>query len=314
MKIWVTGAGGFMGPYLTDFLFSKGYSILASYYPSKEKDKLLNPKIQYIECDVRNRDKVYSILKEFKPDRIFHLAAQSLPTLSWKNPWYTIETNVIGTINIFEGIKELQLNSKILVACSSAEYGFLSENEVPVKESHALKPMHPYGVSKVSQENLTYQYFRNFGIKGIPVRIFNTTGPGKENDVCSDLTKRIVEIEKGMNKRKILRVGNLSTKRAITDVRDIIRAFEISLECATIGEVYNLSGDKVYSINEIIELLKNNTNIEFELFKDASLLRPSDEPIIYGDSSKFRNETGWKQEISLEVTLNDMFKFWREKL
>lgn len=314
MKIWITGGGGFMGPHLADLLEKKGYEVLATYYPQKEKNKKVNSQVRFEECDVRDKEKVYSILKEFKPEKIFHLAAQSLPTVSWQDPHYTIETNLIGTINIFEAIKKLKLNPKILVACSSAEYGYVEEKEVPVKETHLLKPLHPYGVSKVGQEMLSYQYFKNFNIPSISVRIFNTTGPGKTNDVCSDFTKRLIEIEKGINKEKKLYVGNLEAKRAITDVRDLIKAMDIALDKATIGEVYNLSGEKVYQIKEIVEILKKLVDFEFSVEIDKKLLRPTDEPIIYGDTGKFKRETAWKQEIPLEKTLKDMLDYWREIL
>lgn len=314
MKIWITGGGGFMGPHLAEMLAGKGHKVLATYYPQGEKNKKINTKVRFEECDVRDKEKVYSILKEFKPEKIFHLAAQSLPTLSWENPWETIETNLIGTVNIFEGVKKLKLNSKVLVACSSAEYGYVEEKEVPVKESHPLKPLHPYGISKVGQEMLSYQYFKNFGISSIPVRIFNTTGPRKTNDVCSDFTKRLIEIEKGINKDKKLYVGNLESRRAITDVRDLIKAMDIALDKATIGEVYNLSGEKVYQIKEIVDILRKLVDFEFSVEVDKKLIRPSDEPIIYGDSEKFKKESGWKQEIPLEKTLKDMLEYWREVL
>lgn len=300
-----------MGPHLTNLLAEKGDEVLATYYPAEEKNKKINLKAKYEECDVRDKKRVYSILKEFKPEKIFHLAAQSYPTVSWKDPWYTIDTNLIGTVNIFEGVKELKIPCKILVAGSSAEYGYVTENEVPIKEDHSLKPLHPYGVSKVGQEMLSYQYFKNFNMNSILVRIFNTTGPGKVNDVCADFTKRLIEIEKGINKDKKLLVGNLEAKRAITDVRDIIRAFDIALDKATIGESYNLSGERVYQVSEIIEILRKLVDFEFSVEIDKKLLRTTDEPIIYGDSSKFKKETGWKQEIMLEQTLKDMLDYWR---
>ncbi len=314
MRIWITGGGGFMGPHLANLLAEKGNDVLATYYPINEKNKKINPKVRFEECDIRDRDRVYLILKEFKPEKIFHLAAQSFPTVSWKDPWYTINTNLIGTINIFEGVREFKLDPKILVACSSAEYGYVTEDEVPVKENHELKPLHPYGVSKVGQEMLSYQYFKNFGIKAIPVRIFNTTGPGKINDVCADFTKKLTEIEKGINKEGKILVGNLQTRRAITDVRDVINAFDLALDKAIYGEVYNLSGERVYQIKEIIEILRELVDFQFFVEIDKKLIRPSDEPIIYGDSMKFIKETGWKQEIPLEKTLKDMLNYWRENL
>lgn len=310
-KVWVTGAGGFMGVHLVNYLLNKGYKVLATYYNPTTDINGVDKKAQKLECDVRDKEKVFSLMKEFNPEKIFHLAAQSYPTVSWENPRYTIESNIIGTINIFEAVKKYNPKTKILNAGSSGEYGYIREDEVPIKENHSLKPLHPYGVSKVAQELLAYQYFQNFKIPSITIRIFNTTGPRKINDVCSDFTKRLIEIEKGINEKKILRVGNLKTRRAITDVRDLIKAFDLALEKATIGEVYNVSGEKAYPIEEIIAILRKLVNFEFEIWQDSKLLRSTDEPIIFGDSSKFKNETGWKQEIPLEKTLKDMLEHWR---
>ncbi len=314
MKIWITGAGGFMGVHLVNYLIEKGETVLATHFHPTTDIKDIDKKAIVEECDVRDKEKVFYLMRKFHPEKIFHLAAQSYPTVSWDDPHYTTETNVIGTINIFEALKKYNSACKILNAGSSAQYGFVHPHEVPVKEDHALQPLHPYGVSKVAQELLAYQYFKNFSIKQITIRIFNTTGPRKVNDVCADFTKRLIEIEKGINKTKIVRVGNIKTKRAITDVRDIIRAFDLALEKATIGETYNLSGEKVYAIEEIITMLKKLVDFDFEIYQDPQLIRPTDEPIIYGDSSKFKKETNWKQEIPLEKTLQDMLVYWRKIL
>ncbi len=345
MKAWITGAGGMMGQHLTRFLLEKGYQVLATYY-KPTTDIIQLPKEAIVEeCDIRNRDLVKKFLNDFQPDEIYHLAAQSYPSVSWENPWYTIETNVLGSINLFEAVKELKelsesrqqntqnnkpiYNPKILSACTSAEYGYVREDQVPVKETMHRQPLQPYGVSKLAQETLGYQYHKNFQLHIVNFRIFNTTGPFKANDVCADFTKRLVEIEKELTNNqkennntvtnqesveKKLRVGNIETKRAITDVRDLIKAFHIGLQTCPSGEVYNLSGQEVYKISDIIETLRNLVDFEFTTYIDQSLIRPTDEPIIYGDSSKFKNLTNWNQEIPLEKTLKDMLDFWRRVL
>ncbi|MEA3274489.1 MAG: GDP-mannose 4,6-dehydratase [Pseudomonadota bacterium] len=313
-KVWVTGYGGFMGVHLVDLLERKGADVLATYYRPASGLGGSQPKGRVLECDVREREEVRSLVHEFKPAKIFHLAAQSYPTVSWEDPWYTLETNVIGTTNIFEAVKESGVQCRILNACSSAEYGFVREGDVPVTEERVLRPLHPYGVSKVSQEMLGYQYFKNFGIESIAVRIFNTTGPGKVNDVCSDFTKRLMEIKKGIDDSGTLRVGNLEARRAITDVRDIIRAFDLAMDHATAGETYNLSGRTVYQIQDIVEMVRALVGFDFGLWQDPALMRHTDEPIIFGDSRKFQRETGWSQEIPLEVTLKDMLRYWEEVL
>ena len=217
-------------------------------------------------------------------------------------------------MNIFEAVKQIKPNCKILNACTSAEYGFVEPHETPIKESHELNPLQPYGVSKLAQEKLAYQYFKNFNVPSISMRIFNTTGPKKINDVCADFTKRLVEIELGLNKDKKLIIGNIETQRAITDVRDTIRGFYLALERAQIGEVYNISGKHVYKIADIIEILRKLVDFEFTLEQDPKLLRPTDEAVIYGDSTKFNKSTGWQQEIPLEQTLKDMLDYWRKTL
>ena len=314
MKVLITGGGGFIGHYMTDFLVNKGYNVLSTYYNPTTNINELNSKAIKKECDVRDKKKVYSIIKDFKPEKIFHFAAQSYPSVSWEDPWYTIETNVIGTINIFEAVKSIKLKCKILNVCSSAEYGFIDKSKIPIKEDNLLNPLHPYGVSKLAQEKLAYQYFKNFNIDSVSIRLFNTTGPRKINDVCSDFTKRLIEIEKGIKKDKKLIVGNLEAERAIIDVRDVVKAFDLALDKATMGEIYNLSGQHLYKISNIVKILRRLVNFEFELEQDKKLLRTTDESIIYGDSTKFKDKTNWKQEIPLEETLKDMLDYWRKSL
>lgn len=313
MKAFITGAGGFMGPHLVRYLHEKGKEVFSTYYEPISDINELKKLGRAEELDVRDKEKFRKMLEDFKPDTVYHLAAQSYPTVSWEKPNYTIQANVEGTINLFESLKELKLNPVVIVACSSAEYGFVKPEEVPINEEHSLLPLHPYGVSKVAEDLLTYQYYKNFGLRGIRVRIFNTTGPGKVNDVCSDFTRQAVMIEKGLQE-PIFKTGNLNAKRAITDVRDIIKAFHLLAEKGQPGEVYNASGEKAYLIKDILDIVIKTAGIDVKTETDPKLLRLTDEPIIFGDSTKLKNETGWKQEIPIEKTIKDMIEFWRIKL
>jgi nucleoside-diphosphate-sugar epimerase len=299
---------------MTNFLINRGHKVLSTYYRPTTDINELSSNAEKKECDIRDKEMVFSIIKKFKPDKIFHFAAQSYPQISWKDPWYTIETNVIGTTNIFEAIKSIGSKCKILNICSSAEYGFIDKNKIPIKEDNQLNPLHPYGVSKLAQEKLAYQYFKNFDINSVSIRLFNTTGPRKINDICSDFTKRLIEIEKGIKKDKRLIVGNLKSERAILDVRDVVNAFDLALDKCVLGEVYNLSGEYPYKILDIIEILRKLVSFKFELEQDDKLIRSTDEAVIYGDSTKFKEITGWKQEIPLQQTLQDMLNYWRIRL
>ncbi|HLC22786.1 MAG TPA: GDP-mannose 4,6-dehydratase [Candidatus Nanoarchaeia archaeon] len=314
MRVLVTGACGMMGQHLLPMLKEKeGIEILGTTYRPTTDLRELPQDVPTQELDVRDYDAVCNVISSFKPDHILHLAAQSYPAVSWKKPQYTVDTNIKGTVNLFEAVKRAKINPIILVACSSAEYGFVDEKDVPIKETHPLLPLHPYGVSKVAQDLLAYQYHKNDGIKTIRARIFNTTGPKKVNDVCSDFTKQAVLIEKGMQK-PVIHVGNLHTRRAITDVRDMVRGFMLLMEKGKYGDVYNISGEKAYPIKDILDTVLRITNVQAEVYQDPQLMRPTDEKIIFGDSSKLQEHTGWRQEIPIEQTLKDMINYWRKKL
>lgn len=318
MHIYITGAGGMVGSHMVDYLFAEGaHTIIGSYYKPTTDLNDIRHKCTLIECDVRYYQSVRQIIADNKPDKIFHLAAQSYPTVSWERPQETMDTNVNGTVNVFEAIKSVQktdagYNPVVVVACSSAEYGAsLTPENTPISEDVALLPLHPYGVSKVAQDLLSYQYFRNDNLRTIRARIFNTTGPRKTNDVTSDFTMRAVNIERG--KAQFLRVGNLNTKRAITDVRDLVSALILLSEKGTWGEVYNISGEKTYTISEIIPLIENYMGMHLPYEIDPALLRPTDEPIIFGDSSRLKKDTGWQQSYALETTIRDMIDYLRSR-
>jgi len=314
MKALVTGINGFIGSHLAECLLAKGIDVhgIVSNLTQVENIAHLRDKITLSKCDVRNQIVVKKIIRKSAPDFIFHLAAQSRPDISWKDPWGTMEVNVIGTVNIFESIRQLGLDPKILVACSSAEYGFLREDEGPIKEDHQLLPLSPYAVSKVTQDLLAYQYFQNYNLKTIRVRIFGTTGPRKIGDACSDFAKQIAEIERG-KRGPIMYVGNLETRRDLTDVRDMVEAFWFLVEKGKIGDVYNACSSRVYKIGDILNKFLEMAGTDIKVKIDPKKLRPSDEPIIVGDNSKIRKECGWRPRIPIEKTLEDILNYWRKK-
>lgn len=312
MKAYITGVGGFIGDHLVDFLLAKNVEVYGTYFRPTTDIKYSKSRIPIEECDIRDKEKLKSIIAKVNPDMIFHLAAQSYPSVSWEDPIYTMQSNVEGTLNLFEAVRELKINPIILTACSSAEYGYVAQEEIPIKEEHSLLPLHPYGVSKVGTDLLSYQYYRNFGIRTIRCRIFNTTGPRKASDVCSDFTRQAVLAEKGRN--DTIRIGNLETQRAITDVRDVINAFWLLTQKGQPGEVYNISGSKAYRIKELLDLVLSNVNAKPSIYQDPKLIRPTDEPIIMGDSTRLITATGWKQEVPIEKTIADMIEHWRGAL
>ncbi|NBH34071.1 NAD-dependent epimerase/dehydratase family protein [Clostridiaceae bacterium] len=319
MNILVTGAGGMVGSHMVERLYEQGQNVVGTYYNPTINLKELSKDIKMIECDVRYASSVERLIMEYQPEQIFHLAAQSYPTVSWSRPYETMDININGTIAIFEAIKNVRRYSKgyydpiVIVACSSAEYGEtlnqLEGNEIYVKETAELKPLHPYGVSKVGQDLISFQYFMNDQIRSIRARIFNSTGTRKVNDVTSDFTYRAVKAEKtGIYE---LRVGNLKTRRAIMDQRDLVKALLLLSEKGKAGQVYNISSEYIYEMSDIVIMIEQQLRHKLELFVDPSLIRPTDEKVIVGNIDKLKSDTGWKQEISMEQTIRDMLDYWR---
>jgi GDP-4-dehydro-6-deoxy-D-mannose reductase len=318
-KILITGACGMVGSHLAEYYFNThNIKCTGTRFNATIDTTEIENIINYIDCDIRNAALVHQIITDLQPDIIYHLAAQSFPTVSWEKPLETMDINANGTINVFESILKNQktnpnYNPTVVVACSSAEYGSsLTPENTPVKEDTTLLPLHPYGVSKVAQDLLTYQYFKNNNIRGIRARIFNTTGVRKIKDVVSEFTRRAVQIEKGLLSE--FKTGNLNSIRAIADVRDLISALVLLAHKGESGEVYNISGSNTYAMQEIITAIENNIGSKINHTVDPLLLRPTDEPVIFGDSARLIAATGWQQTIPLQQTIDDMLAYWRWKL
>ena len=233
--------------------------------------------------------------------------------MSLLKPCETMEINAGGTINVFESLRAVGIKPMVVVACSSAEYGPVAAADLPVRETHPLHPLHPYGVSKVAQDLLAAQYFANYSLPCVRIRIFNTTGPGKEGDVCSDLLKRVAEIELGI-RNPVLLVGNVTSRRAIIDVRDMARGLWLAAERCEPGDVYNVGANRIYSVEELIETIRTLVKTPFTVEQESSLMRGCDELVIAGDTTKFRTRTGWEPGIDLHGTLQEMLAWWRQRL
>lgn len=310
MKVLITGATGFIGGYLSRHCLDAGCQVLGI------GDHLPGPSwcgAAFERCDVRDVARLHGIISAFGPDQVYHLAAQSYPTVSLIRPAETMDINAGGTINLYESLRASGIRPVVVVACSSAEYGPVAPQDLPVREDHALRPLHPYGVSKVAQDLLAAQYFANYSIPSIRIRIFNTTGPGKLGDVCSDLIKRVVEIEHGIRRSPMV-VGNLTARRAIVDVRDLVRGLWLSAQCGVAGEVYNVGSSRIYAVEELIETIRDHARVPFSVVQDPTLLRKCDEPVIAGDVTKFQNCSGWKADVDLSTTVRDMLDWWRNQL
>lgn len=317
MKVLITGITGFVGSHLAEYCLAKGdVEVFGSvrWRSRMENVEHILDKIKLIDCDLRDAGAVKHCLGDVKPDYIFHLAAQSFVPTSWKAPAETLVTNIVGQLNIFEAVRDLKLPCRIQIAGSSEEYGLVHENEVPIKETNPFRPLSPYGVSKVGQDLLGYQYHMSYGMDVVRTRAFNHTGPRRgEVFVCSNFAKQIALIEKE-KKEPVIEVGNLDAQRDFTDVRDMVGGYWLALEKGEPGEVYNIGSGKAIVIKDLLQMLLEMTDAQIEVRQDPQRMRPSDVQILLADSTKFRNLTGWEPKIPFEKTLEDLLNYWRERV
>jgi GDP-4-dehydro-6-deoxy-D-mannose reductase len=317
MRILITGITGFAGSHLAELALGRNgvevYGTLRNRSRLENIEHLL-PRLHLVECDIRDPFAVQNVIREVMPDRVFHLAAQSFVPTSWVAPEETITTNVLGQLNLLEAIRQLRPETRIQIACSSEEYGLVHPDEVPITEDNPLRPLSPYGVSKVAQDLLGYQYHASYGLHIVRTRAFNHTGPRRgEIFATSSFAKQVAEIEAGL-KPPVIQCGNLDALRDFTDVRDMVRAYWLALEHGEPGEAYVVASGKAYAIREVLELLLAAAKCPISVEVDPQRLRPSDVVILLGDASRFRTRTGWRPEIAFEQTMADLLAFWRRKM
>jgi GDP-4-dehydro-6-deoxy-D-mannose reductase len=310
--VLITGAAGFCGRYLAEILGNNGNYV--TYGISRRiPDELCiqHPRVIYKACDLKDYASVLDVLKKTTPDYIFHLAAESSVASSWKNPINMMTNNIVSQINLFEAVLELELSTKIIVACSSEEYGLVKPSDLPANENCCFNPLSSYAVSKVSQDMLAFQYYKSYNMNIVRVRAFNLTGPRRPpNYALSSFAKQITDIEKGLSKNPIL-VGNLNVERDFTDVRDAVKAYHLIAQKAKPGEVYNLCSGKAYKLIDLLYFLLSLAKVDVKVEIDESKFRPSDIPVIVGDNTKIMKEINWAPEIDIHNSLKDLLDYWR---
>lgn len=313
----ITGITGFAGSHMAELLLRKGHEVfgIVRWRSRSEHIEHLNGKLHLIEADLLDLRSLQDVMMAVRPNFIFHLAAQSFVPASWTSPAVTLETNVVGSCNLFEAIRSAQIEPTIQIACSSEEYGLVHADELPIKETNPLRPLSPYAVSKVAMDYMGYQYFKSYGLKIIRTRGFNHEGPRRgEVFVTSTFARQIALIEKG-KQEPIIKTGDLNTRRDFTDVRDMVNGYYLAALKCTPGEVYNICSGKEWMIKDMLsKLISMSKYKKIEIEQDQNRLRPSDVPILLGDNSKFVKATGWKPKIKFENTLKDLLEYWRERV
>jgi GDP-4-dehydro-6-deoxy-D-mannose reductase len=308
-RVLITGGTGFVGTHLVRFLkpSSSKIAVLSSGHIKSCREE----GVAYYELDIRGADEVHSVVREFKPTRVYHLAGISAVDLSWSNPRLTFEVNVLGTYNLFDAAMSLPSPPKILNVSTAQVY---APSCRVLTEASPVGPDNPYAASKAMAELLLVQYRKSARGGVITARSFNHTGPGQpSNFVLPSISRQFAEMQAGLRPPK-LTVGNVNVRRDFTDVRDVVHAYVALLDKGRTGEVYNVCSGTAVRLMDIIRKFQATcgTNVNFE--NDPALARSNDVPQVVGDPAKIRKETGWSPQVTLEETIRALLHYWRQKI
>jgi GDPmannose 4,6-dehydratase/GDP-4-dehydro-6-deoxy-D-mannose reductase len=264
------------------------------------------------ECDLLDFSAVLSVLREVKPDVIFHVASHANVRASFINPLAVLQNNIMGTANLFEAVR-MSGQDPVIQHCSTSEvYGQVHADEIPITEDQPLRASSPYAVSKVTQDMLCQSYFNSYGMRIIRTRMFAYINPRRADLFATSFARQVARIEAGLQKE--LTHGNLDSVRTLLDVRDAVAAYwRAALQCKP-GEVYNIGGTTTISVGEFLELLKKHARCPIPSRVDPALLRPSDVTLQIPDVSKFKEATKWEPRLSFDDSVENLLNTLRAEI
>jgi GDP-4-dehydro-6-deoxy-D-mannose reductase len=315
VKVLITGIAGFAGSHLAELLVRKGDEVFGTCLACESLDNVrrIRRRLHLSTCDITDHNHLFRVIKRIGPDQIYHLAALSSVGRSFSEPKKTIGDNIRGTLNLLEAVRNLGKPVRILVVGSSDIYGKVKPGEVPITEEKPLLPVSPYGLSKAACDLLAYQYFESYRVPAVRARAFNHTGPRQSAGfVIPDFASQIARIEAGLLP-PVIRVGDLSSRRDLSDVRDVVRAYLSLMRRGKPGQAYNICSQQAYRIRDVLKSLLALSKKKIKVEVDKDKYRPAEIPILQGDNSRIRKATGWKPKVPLEKTLKDTLDFWRDK-
>lgn len=312
-KVLITGINGSGGSYLAEYCVNiKGAHVIG---PVREKSNTRNlnkirEKIDLYNINLEDYNAVYKLIEKTRPTMIFHLASNADVRGSFDQPVQTFNGNMAVTLSVLEAVRKLKqeegYNPKIQICSTSEVYGKVDPKFCPITEECPLKPINPYAVSKMAQDNFGYVYFLCYGLNIVRTRMFTYLNARRANLFATAFAKQILEIKQG--KRTVLNHGNLDSTRSFIDVREVAEAYWIANEKCPAGEVYNIGGSNSIKIGKFLEILIDKMKVPVKTYQDPSLMRPSDTGIQVPDMSKFTKQTGWKPTISFEDSMDYFIK------
>jgi GDP-4-dehydro-6-deoxy-D-mannose reductase len=311
MKILITGVTGFVGRHLVDHLQTAVPEADIWGLVWDEDPAQIPAAVHQLTGDLTLPSSLARSLEQVRPDVVLHLAGATSVASSWQQPDRSFQVNAIGTLNLLEALRSLDLEPTVVVATSAEIYGAVGAENQPIREDSPLNPISPYATSKAAQDLIAAQYHRGFNLPTVRLRLFPHTGPGRPPQfAASGFARQIARIERGLDP-PVMAVGNLDPVRDFTDVRDIARAYWAAAVRGRPGEAYNVGSGRGVSIREVLDQLIARSEVAIETRVDPLRLRPADIACLVADTTRFVADTGWKPEIPLERTLGDLLDWWR---
>ncbi|MGH7818638.1 MAG: GDP-mannose 4,6-dehydratase [Candidatus Binatia bacterium] len=322
MRFFITGISGFAGSYLAAHLLDAGHEVfgiaLSTEAPAVERlrrrhrDRL--PAAAIRSCDVRDGETLRKLLREVRPEGVFHLAGIAFAPQAERNPRAAFEVNLLGSIEVLAAVGEAAPGARLVFPSSGEVYGWVEPAELPITELHPLRPISIYAVGKAAADLAAFERFFRHRLDVVRVRPFNHTGPRQSSEfVCSAFARAVAEAELG-RAEPVVRVGNLDVDRDFTDVRDTVRGYVALFEKGAAGEVYNLASGRAVRVRSILDQLLAESRVPIRVEVDAAKVRSGEVPRIEVSVRKVREATGWEPQVPLERTLADLLSYWRAEL
>ncbi len=311
MRALITGINGFVGGHLAEHLLAAGWDVAGISSTPTLRLASLAQHVTLFSIDLMDRNATHTAIEKTRPDAIFHLAAQAHVPTAIADPAGTLTNNMLAQLHLLEAVRALALDPVVVIACTSEEYGAVRPEDIPVGEDTPLRPGNPYALSKVYQDMLALQYYIAHQVRTVRLRLFNHIGPRQSPSyVVAAFARQIAMIERG-NQAPIVKVGNLGAHRDFSDVRDVVRAYELAATLCSAGEVYNIGSGEAVEIRAILDTLIGLSTATISVEIDPERFRPVDVPVIACDATRFRSQTGWTPQISLQQSLADVLNEWR---
>lgn len=305
-RILVTGAGGLAGSHLVQHLAAAHEVVAwARAEPSPELARLG----RWQHVDMLDRTRVREAVRELKPSHVYHCAGVTHVARSVADSAAALAGNVLATHHLLDALRHAGSQARVLIPGSATVY---APSELPLDEDAPVAPATPYALSKLAQEQLALLVCRQDGIEVVLTRSFNHTGPRQAPDFMAPSIARQVALIERAAMEPVISVGNVEARRDLTDVRDVVRAYQALMDSGAVATPYNVASGVGHTVRAVVDALVARARVPIRVETDPARLRARDTPTVIGNPARLRTATGWQPEIAFDRMLDDLLDYWRD--